>query len=316
MKRYQVFVSSTFTDLRSERQRLWETLTSFNYIVVGMENFPATNESQLDYIQKQIDQSDYYIVVCAGRYGSEDPDGISYTEREYDYAESTGVPIVVFIHNDVNAIPSGSVDTDPIKLDKLSKFKNKISSRRIVNYWNNADGLCLDVAKSLQRLIDTNKRPGWVRGSADSDANSSGQQAVKKIRGDSDVSTRISSDAANLALRAFLIEKVPVKYNIKDRKSTERQIEYFRIVEQFRLLETPDEDTVSESMRGAISSVENVDFSEVTDFEFDVEDVIIHLAANKIVEIAMLSGAPSVRNGIHWVAAIQMAKDMVKRQIG
>jgi hypothetical protein len=56
-KRYQVFVSSTFEDLQEERRELWETLISFDYIVVGMEAFPATSSEQFEYIKKQIDSS-------------------------------------------------------------------------------------------------------------------------------------------------------------------------------------------------------------------------------------------------------------------
>jgi Domain of unknown function (DUF4062) len=85
-KRYQIFVSSTFDDLKEERQKVWETLVQFNYIVTGMETFPATNESQFSYIQKQISESDFYIVIIGSRYGSTAEDGISFTEKEYNFA--------------------------------------------------------------------------------------------------------------------------------------------------------------------------------------------------------------------------------------
>ena len=46
-KRYQVFVSSTYSDLQNERQKVMHTLMNMNCIPVGMEFFPSTDEEQL-----------------------------------------------------------------------------------------------------------------------------------------------------------------------------------------------------------------------------------------------------------------------------
>ncbi len=69
-KVYQVFVSSTYSDLLEERRRVSETLAKAGYIPVGMELFPATDLQQLEFIKRIIDRSDYYVVIVAGRYGS------------------------------------------------------------------------------------------------------------------------------------------------------------------------------------------------------------------------------------------------------
>ncbi|EQA2051359.1 DUF4062 domain-containing protein, partial [Escherichia coli] len=99
-KRYQVFVSSTFADLEEERQEVMQALLELDCMPAGMELFPATNSDQWSLIKKIIDDSDYYIVILAGRYGSIGPDGISYTEMEYRYALETGKPVIGFIHKD------------------------------------------------------------------------------------------------------------------------------------------------------------------------------------------------------------------------
>src|SRR6516164_8508911 len=49
-----------------------------------------SDDETWEFIKRQIDQADYYIVVIAGRYGSVGPDGVGYTEMEYDYARSIG----------------------------------------------------------------------------------------------------------------------------------------------------------------------------------------------------------------------------------
>lgn len=90
-KRYQVFISSTFEDLQEERRAVSDTLLSVDCIPVGMEEFPATDEAQFDFIKKIIDESDYYLLIIGGRYGTVDDEGISFTEKEYSYAVSKNI---------------------------------------------------------------------------------------------------------------------------------------------------------------------------------------------------------------------------------
>jgi hypothetical protein len=81
--KYQIFVSSTYTDLIDERQETLKSILDLGHIPSGMEGFHAADEKQLSYIKKIIAECDYYVLILAGRYGSVDETGISYTEREY-----------------------------------------------------------------------------------------------------------------------------------------------------------------------------------------------------------------------------------------
>jgi len=63
-KRYQVFVSSTFTDLREERKAIIESLLNAKYIPAGMEMFSASNDEQFKYILKS--RTDYTLVNLLG----------------------------------------------------------------------------------------------------------------------------------------------------------------------------------------------------------------------------------------------------------
>src|SRR5687768_12828918 len=87
-RRYQVFVSSTYTDLIEERREVIQALLELDCLPAGMELFPAANEDQWTLIKEVIDRTDYYVVIVGGRYGSTTPEGISYTEQEYEYAAS------------------------------------------------------------------------------------------------------------------------------------------------------------------------------------------------------------------------------------
>jgi hypothetical protein len=86
-KKLQVFVSSTYFDLLEERQAAVEAILKSGHIPAGMELFAAGNESQLNTIRRWIDDSDAYMLILGGRYGSVDPTTrLSYTELEYDFA--------------------------------------------------------------------------------------------------------------------------------------------------------------------------------------------------------------------------------------
>ena len=92
-KKYQIFVSSTFVDLKEERQAVLSAVQVVGDIPSGMELFPATDEEQFNFIKRIIDNSDYYVLIVAGRYGSVASDGVSYTEKEYDYAVKKNIPV-------------------------------------------------------------------------------------------------------------------------------------------------------------------------------------------------------------------------------
>ncbi len=125
--------------------------------------FPAANEDQWTLIKRVIDESDYYVVVVGGRYGSMNAEGISYTEREYDYAIETKTPVIGFLHKDPERIEAGKTDQNDEARAKLAEFRTKVESRP-VKYFTSAAELGGNVALSLVAL--TRKEPGigWVRG--------------------------------------------------------------------------------------------------------------------------------------------------------
>ena len=159
-KRYQIFISSTYADLIDERKEIMEAILSLNCFPAGMEMFPATNMEQFEYIKKVIDMSDYYVLVIAGRYGSLAKDGISYTEKEYNYAKRKKIPILAFIYEDIEKLPLSKVDKN---MDKLEKFRNKVKRNRVVKFWSNASELKYMIHDSLLSEFELNPREGWIK---------------------------------------------------------------------------------------------------------------------------------------------------------
>lgn len=162
-RRHQVFISSTFTDLIDERRQVIEALLEMDSIPAGMELFAAGNTDQWSLIQQVIDESDYYIVIVGGRYGSTTAEGVSYTEKEYDYAISQGIPVMGFVHADPAAIPSGKSELDPDARAKLDAFRTKVQKKLIRTYSTPAE-LGGVVSRGLHKLQKDFPRQGWVRG--------------------------------------------------------------------------------------------------------------------------------------------------------
>jgi Domain of unknown function (DUF4062) len=163
-RRYQVFVSSTYVDLAEERSAVFDALSKIECIPAGMEIFPAFDEEQLKYIKRVIDDSDYYVLIVGGRYGTVAKDGISFTEKEYDYAVSREIPVLSFIHGNYDAIATGKTDKDHGKHISLRSFITKVQSGRLVQAWSNASELSLKVTQSLTHAMKLKPGIGWVRG--------------------------------------------------------------------------------------------------------------------------------------------------------
>lgn len=160
-KKYQIFISSTYEDLKDQRDQAVKSILLMGHLPVGMEMFNAADDTQWEIIKGHIDNSDYYVVILAYRYGSEDATGVSYTEKEYDYALEKGVPCLGFVI-DSNADWSPKLMAQGEQANKLLAFKEKIKSR-MVNFWTNSDNLSLKITASLAQAFNTKPRTGWVR---------------------------------------------------------------------------------------------------------------------------------------------------------
>ena len=164
-RKYQVFISSTYSDLVEERKKVLDVLLMADCIPAGMEAFVATDVEQFEVIKKVIDLCDYYILIIGQRYGSINPDtGISYTEMEYDYAIKNKIPVLVFVLDEQIVLPDDKEENEPDKVERLKAFREKALTNRLCSIWKNTDELVGKVAVSIMTAKETIERPGWQRG--------------------------------------------------------------------------------------------------------------------------------------------------------
>ena len=165
-RKLQVFVSSTFTDLIEERQAAVSAILKAGHIPAGMELFTAADRSQMEIIKNWIDESDVYMLILGGRYGSIEPtSGKSYTELEYDYAVEKGKALfAVVIKEEALERKVKENGTDFLELNEpksLAQFKRKVLSN-ISSFFEDVKDIRLCVHESLTDFNSNRSLKGWI----------------------------------------------------------------------------------------------------------------------------------------------------------
>ncbi|MFB5683426.1 DUF4062 domain-containing protein [Paenibacillus terreus] len=167
-KKLQVFISSTYIDLIEERQSAVQAVLDAGHIPAGMELFKAGNRTQLETIYKWINDSDVYMLILGGRYGSIEEDSQkSYTHLEYEYAINIGKPIFAVVLNDsfLNAKTEILDEKSVFEVDnkqKYNDFKSVVMSR-IIRIANDPKDIMLAIHTTLNDFLEEYDLIGWVR---------------------------------------------------------------------------------------------------------------------------------------------------------
>ena len=185
--KYQVFVSSTYNDLKNERLAVINCLLDNDCIPVGMEQFHGVPMNQWDYIKKMLDNSDYCVLILAGKYGSIEGDsGIGYTEKEFDYAVANKIPVIRLLYKDLGLLNVNQSETDSVKKEKLLAFRKKAEQDSLADYYESIDGLKNKVSIAIHKAIKYCPRPGWIRRPfEDSDGHFTAEDVADVFRDDS-----------------------------------------------------------------------------------------------------------------------------------
>ena len=127
-----------------------------------MEAFPAADATPWELIRTIVAESDYYVLIVGGKYGSTGPVGISYTEMEFDLAVELEKPILAFIHGAPEEIPAGRSELDPESRRRLDAFRAKVTAR-LCKPWRSKEELKAAVLLALVHAIRTKPAAGWVK---------------------------------------------------------------------------------------------------------------------------------------------------------
>lgn len=222
-KKLQVFVSSTYTDLIEERQTAVQAILDAGHIPAGMELFKA-GKSQMKTIQKWIDESDVYMLILGGRYGSiEESSGLSYTELEYRYALSKNMPVFAIILEDsylISKVVNCGRDAIFEKYNKYNDFMSFVK-KQIVIFINDINQIAGKIHSNLNEIYNDTENDliGWVR--TDSIIKKYKIETIQDngILRQSNVSRQLQEDGeANEILKNFLESWIKQDFHTEGRK--------------------------------------------------------------------------------------------------
>jgi Domain of unknown function (DUF4062) len=168
-KKLQVFISSTFADLKQERQAAVEAILTAGHIPAGMELFTAGDESQMNVIKRWIDESDVYLLILGGRYGSIEPTTEkSYTHLEYEYAVEKQKPLFAVVideeYLEQKLKQYGFEVIERERQESLKNFRTYVLTR-MVRFFSDPRDIKLAILETLSELERRPELVGWISGS-------------------------------------------------------------------------------------------------------------------------------------------------------
>ncbi len=214
-KKLQVFISSTYNDLIEDREVAVKAILDAGHIPAGMELFKS-GKSQMETIYKWIDESDVYMLILGGRYGSIEPEsGKSYTHLEYEYALKIKKTLFAVILSDEEldrrVKEKGKNVLEYIEGKKYNEFKELVKSK-ICGFYYNIEGIKLEVHKQLNYISKTTDLAGWVK----VDEIISKEKELDYVKKISDLEVQINKLKMQLGLlRNEKLTPLPIDKNLK-----------------------------------------------------------------------------------------------------
>lgn len=147
MAEIRVFISSVQAEFADERQRLCDyirqdALLGRFFIPFIFEELPAINNSAQEAYLTEAGQCDIYLGLFGERYGYEDKEGISPTEREYDVATQQHKHRLIYLKN------------VPARHPKEERFIHKVEQDVVRKSFSGYDELRTAVYTSLVRYLE------------------------------------------------------------------------------------------------------------------------------------------------------------------
>jgi len=172
----RIFVSSTFADLRDQREAVIRGLLQLGHEVVAMEYFTAETAPPVDVVLKKIAPCQVYVGVFAWRYGyvpkalpddapAEAEAGCtSITHIEYLAAKAGKKEVLAFLLDEAAPSPPHLIDAfaaDPTSNTtiqpndrglRIRELRRELQQERIVSYFNTSADLETRVTAAVSNL--------------------------------------------------------------------------------------------------------------------------------------------------------------------
>lgn len=218
-KKLQVFVSSTFKDLKEERQAAVEAILTAGHIPAGMELFTAGDETQMHVIKRWIDEADVYMLILGGRYGSVEPvSGKSYTQLEYEYALAKGKPLFSVVVNDSHLDEKvKSVGRSVLEEENPGRLKEfrKLVETKMVRYWSDPRDIKLAIHETMAEFSHREELVGWIPASEGVDGGALAEEMARLTKENSELRQELHTlkESTQDIILEFFYNMVPIYEN-------------------------------------------------------------------------------------------------------
>lgn len=161
-KMYSAFISSVYDSLKDERAEAIDALLDYRVFPICMEHFTTSTNEKFKALEVLINASDFFILILGRYYGSCDSDGISVTQKEYEYASEKGKEILAIETEELTEVINLS-DEEIRKLPEDDKKQLKFA--KSVPY-RKKQSKVLPISKIIGQFFTGFNREeciGWVR---------------------------------------------------------------------------------------------------------------------------------------------------------
>jgi hypothetical protein len=162
-----IYISSTYGDLKEHRQAVAEVLRDCGYNVDAMEKYGARDDRPKPACEADVSNCDIYIGIFAWRYGhvptDDNPERKSITELEYLAAGQK--PRLVFLLADDAPWPGSLRDAENQEDEgkRIRDLRKRLKAERWAGFFKSPDDLAKQVLKSVFQFEST-KRVESLRG--------------------------------------------------------------------------------------------------------------------------------------------------------
>ena len=167
----RIYISSTYEDLKKEREAAAKALQRLGHQPVCMENYVASPQQPMEKCLDDVRNCDVYVGIFAWRYGFiPDEKDKSITHLEYETAKNAGIPCLIFLSDQKAPWPVEYVAAGEER-QKIDRLRNELTNEYIVSFFKNSDELSGLVGAAVSNIISMAersfikfKRPGELTG--------------------------------------------------------------------------------------------------------------------------------------------------------
>jgi hypothetical protein len=138
----KIFISSTFRDLKEEREKLHISLKKAGLESLGMEFFVAEPSTPKEVCLREINNANLVLLLISDNYGTKDKEtGKSYTQLEFDTAQNAKIETLGFLQK-------RPTDTD------VQKFQDEVKNSGItIDYFENIGEIWTAIFPALFKYV-------------------------------------------------------------------------------------------------------------------------------------------------------------------